>query len=41
MASGSGFFTIFIKTDDLVAVTTFDFDNISTVKVLGSFGIQP
>ena len=41
MASRSGFFTIFIKTDDLVAVTTFDFDNVSTMNGLGAFGIQP
>jgi len=35
------FFTKFIKTDCLVAVTTFDFDNMTGIKVLEAFGIQP
>jgi hypothetical protein len=35
------FFTKFIKTYDLVAVTTLDFDSISRMKVLKAFRNQP
>jgi len=41
MASRSVFFNKFITTGFLVAVTTFDFDNMSRMKVLEAFGIQP
>jgi len=42
MASRSVFFLLnLLKTDCLVAVTTFDFDNMTGIKVLEAFGIQP
>jgi hypothetical protein len=41
MTSRSGFFNKFIITDFQAAVTTLDFDNMSRMKVLEAFGIQP